>query len=87
MAALTISPSPHDYGRETVGKLMYGVIIALLPAFLVSVYYFGIGTIIITGTAILSFMAFEYLIQRFLMGVKPGIKDGSAMVTGMLLAF
>jgi len=84
---LTISPSPHVYGRESVGKLMYGVIIALIPAFLVSVYYFGIGTLIITGTAVLSCMAFEYLIQRFLMGKKTSISDGSGMVTGMLLAF
>jgi electron transport complex protein RnfD len=66
---------------------MYGVIIALIPAFLVSILYFGIGTIIITLTAVISCVAFEYLIQRFLLKEKTTISDGSAMVTGMLMAF
>ncbi len=84
---LTISSSPHDHGRESVPKLMYGVILALLPAFLVSVYFFGIGTVIITFTAMISCILFEWLIQRYLMKEKPSTKDGSALVTGMLLAF
>ncbi|KPL14851.1 MAG: Na+-transporting NADH:ubiquinone oxidoreductase subunit D [Bacteroides sp. SM1_62] len=87
MGMLTISPSPHEHSSETVSKLMYGVIIALLPAFIASVYFFGIGTVIITVTAMVSCVIFEFLIQRFLMKEKPAISDGSAMVTGMLLAF
>ena len=87
MGLLTISPSPHDHTTETVSRLMYGVIIALLPAFLVSLLYFGIGTLIITATAVLSCVAFEFLIQRFLLKEKTSISDGSAMVTGILLAF
>ena len=66
---------------------MYGVIIALLPAFLVSVLFFGIGTIIITSIAVISCLIFEYLIQRFLLKEKTSISNGSAMVTGILLAF
>jgi electron transport complex protein RnfD len=84
---LTISPSPHDHGNESVSKLMFGVIIALIPAFFVSVYFFGIGTVIITLTAMASCVLFEWLIQRFLLKVKHTLSDGSAMVTGMLLAF
>jgi electron transport complex protein RnfD len=84
---LTISPSPHDHGSESVSKLMYGVIIALLPALLASVYFFGIGSVIITFTALVSCVVFEWLIQRFLMKEKPTVSDGSAMVTGILLAF
>jgi electron transport complex protein RnfD len=84
---LTISPSPHDHGSETVSKLMYGVIIALLPALLASVYFFGIGSVIITFTALVSCVVFEWLIQRFMMKEKPTVSDGSAMVTGILLAF
>ena len=87
MGMLTISPSPHDHTNESVPRLMYGVILALLPAFLVSVYFFGIGTVIITGTAMISCVMFEWLIQRFLMKEKTSIGDGSAMVTGILLAF
>jgi electron transport complex protein RnfD len=87
MGMLTISPSPHDHGNESVSKLMVAVIIALVPAFISSVYFFGMGTIIITATAIVSCVLFEFLIQLFLMKEKPSISDGSAMVTGILLAF
>jgi electron transport complex protein RnfD len=87
MGMLTISPSPHDHGNESVPKLMYGVIIALLPALLASVYFFGIGSVIITLTAMVSCVIFEWLIQQFLMKEKSSVSDGSAMVTGILLAF
>ena len=87
MGVLTISPSPHDHTSDTVSKLMYGVIIALLPAFLVSVVFFGIGTLVITGCAMVSCVAFEFLIQKYLFKEKPSITDGSGLVTGMLLAF
>ena len=66
---------------------MYGVIIALLPAFLVSIFYFGLGMIIITATAVISCVLFEFLIQRYLLKKKSSISDGSAIVTGILIAF
>ncbi|MBE9516993.1 MAG: RnfABCDGE type electron transport complex subunit D, partial [Bacteroidetes bacterium] len=43
MNKFIVSPSPHAYTDESVPKLMYGVIISLLPALAVSVYFFGIG--------------------------------------------
>lgn len=84
---LTVSPSPHVYENTSVRKLMYGVVIALLPALAWSVLSFGMGAIIVTLVAVLSCMAFEYVIQKFLLKQKPTITDGSAMVTGLLLAF
>jgi Na+-translocating ferredoxin:NAD+ oxidoreductase subunit D len=84
---LNVSPSPHQQSPETTRKLMYGVVIALLPALAASVYYFGTGAIIVTLTSVLSCVAAEYLIQRFILKVKPSISDGSAVVTGLLLAF
>jgi len=84
---LNVSPSPHQQSPETTRKLMYGVVIALLPALAASIYYFGIGAIIVTLTSVLSCVAVEYLIQRFILKVKPSISDGSAVVTGLLLAF
>jgi Na+-translocating ferredoxin:NAD+ oxidoreductase subunit D len=84
---LNVSPSPHQQSPETTRKLMYGVVIALLPALAASVYYFGPGAIIVTLTSVLSCVAVEYLIQRFILKVKPSISDGSAAVTGLLLAF
>jgi len=66
---------------------MYGVVIALIPALAASIYYFGMGAVIVTLTSVLSCVAVEYLIQRFILKVKPSISDGSAVVTGLLLAF
>lgn len=84
---LNVSPSPHVHGKESTQKLMFNVILALIPAFLASVFYFGIGAIIVTATSIASCLAFEYLIQRFILKNPISINDGSAIVTGILLAF
>ena len=87
MNKLIVSPSPHVYTGESVPKLMYGVILSLLPALAVSVFYFGIGMIIVTSVSIASCILFEYLIQKYMMKVKPTHLDGSALLTGLLLAF
>ncbi len=87
MKMLTISPSPHVQTRDSVPRLMYGVIFALLPALAVSVFYFGIGMIIITATSVVSCIVFEYLIAKFILQQKPMHLDGSAALTGLLLAF
>jgi H+/Na+-translocating ferredoxin:NAD+ oxidoreductase subunit D len=87
MNKFIVSPSPHAYSDESVPKLMYGVIISLLPALAVSVYFFGIGMILVTSVSIVSCILFEYLIQKYMMKVKPSHLDGSALLTGLLLAF
>lgn len=84
---LNVAPSPHQQSSETTRKLMYGVVIALLPALASSVYYFGSGAIIVTLVSVGACVITEYLIQRFLLKVKPSVSDGSAIVTGLLLAF
>lgn len=87
MKILTVSPSPHAASKESVPKLMYGVVLSLLPALAVSIFYFGIGMIIVTLTAVVSAVLFEYVIQKYLMKVKTTHLDGSAALTGLLLAF
>jgi len=82
---ITVSPAPHDHTPESISKLMYGVIIALVPAFIVSVVFFGAGALIVILTSILSCVAFEYLIQKFILKNESSISDGSAIVTGLLL--
>jgi electron transport complex protein RnfD len=82
-----MSSSPHAHGEESTRKLMFGVVIALMPALFTSIWYFGTGAIIVTATAIISCMVFEYLIQRFVLEKPVSITDGSALVTGLLLAF
>lgn len=84
---LTVSPAPHIHGRLSASQCMYSVIIALLPAFAVSLYFFGVGALIVTLTSILSCIVVEYLIQKFLLKEKPTIGDGSAILTGLLLGF
>lgn len=84
---LIVSPSPHIHGGDTISKNMYGVLIALIPAFLVSLYSFGLGALIVTATSVLACVLFEYLIQKFLLKKEPSICDGSAILTGVLLAF
>jgi len=84
---LNISPSPHIHGKETTKKLMYGVVLALMPAMFFAVFYFGIGALIVTSTAVISCILFEYLIQKFILNKPVSVTDGSALVTGILLAF
>lgn len=84
---LNVSPSPHAHGKETTRKLMFGVVVALLPALFTSVLYFGWGAIIVTTASVISCILFEYLIQRFFLKKPISITDGSALVTGLLLAF
>lgn len=65
---------------------MYGVIIALLPALLVSFYFFGIGSAIVCATSVISCLFFEWVITRYILGQQRlTILDGSAAVTGLLL--
>ena len=85
--SLYVSPSPHIHGGDSISKNMYGVLIALIPAFLVSLYCFGLGALIVTATSVLACVIFEYLIQRFLMKKERTLCDGSAILTGVLLAF
>jgi electron transport complex protein RnfD len=82
-----ISPSPHARGKESTRNLMLGVILALMPALFASVFYFGIGAVIVTCTSIISCVVFEYVIQRFILKKSVSVTDGSAVVTGLLLGF
>ncbi len=84
---ITVAPSPHIHSGLSVQKLMYGVIIAMIPALLVSIAFYGIGAIAVTLISIVSCVSFEFLIQKFILNSQVRISDGSAIVTGMLLAF
>jgi Na+-translocating ferredoxin:NAD+ oxidoreductase subunit D len=84
---LNVSLSPHIHGEKTTRKLMLGVVVALLPALFTSIFYFGYGAIIVTTTSVVSCVLFEYLIQRFIFRKPVSVTDGSALITGLLLAF
>lgn len=84
---LTVSLSPHIYDDDSVSKIMKNVIIALIPAFIASILFFGFNAIRVTLIACISCVAFEYLIQKFVLKGKTSVNDFSAIVTGILLAF
>jgi len=84
---LTISGSPHVHTDDSIRKIMFSVIYAMVPAMLVSVYFFGLDAIRIIAISVISCVVVEYLIQKYLINGGMTINDGSAIVTGVLLAF
>lgn len=84
---LTVSPSPHVHTELTVPQIMRGVIIAMIPAVLLSVYNFGLGPLYITLLSVGFCVGCEFLIGRYLLNRPSSVYDGSAVITGMLLAF
>lgn len=84
---IIVSASPHIHSEKSLKKIMYDVVIALIPAFLVSLYVFGINAFMVIAVAVISCLLFEYLIQKYLLKTSITITDGSALITGILLAF
>ncbi len=88
MNKLTVSLSPHVHGGDSVKKNMYGVCVALIPALLCSFYFFGLGAIAVTAVSVASCVFFEWAIGKYMLkDPKPTVTDGSAIITGVLLAF
>jgi electron transport complex protein RnfD len=81
---LIVSVSPHVKGEETIGRIMWSVNLALLPAFIMSFYYFGPRAVYVTALCVLSSVLFEYVYQKSL-NKKNTVSDGSAFLTGLLL--
>jgi electron transport complex protein RnfD len=86
MSLLKVSGSPHVHGNQSVSKIMLGVIIALIPAVLVSLYFYGLGALRVLVLAVGASMLFEFLIQKYLIKGEYSLRDYSAMLTGILLA-
>ena len=87
MDKLIVAPSPHVHSSESTTRIMRDVIIALMPALVVSVIVFGWMTLAVTAVSVLSCVLFEYLIQKYLLKGRSTVGDLSAVVTGVLLAF
>ena len=83
---LTVSASPHMRSKETTTGIMLDVIIALIPALIMCVVYFGLRALVLTAVCVVSCVAFEY-ISRIVMKRNNTIGDLSAVVTGLILAF
>lgn len=87
MNLLKISGSPHVHTTDSVKKIMWTVIIALIPTMLFSFYYYGINAVKVTIISVISCVVLEWFFQKVFMKQKPTITDGSAIITGLLLAF
>ncbi len=78
--------APHMHSRETTAKIMWSVLIALVPAMAGSIYFFGFAALKVAAVCIASCFISEILSQ-IVFGKKIKVNDGSALVTGTLLAF
>ncbi len=87
MNLLNISGSPHVHSDESTKKIMWRVNMALIPALLVAIAYFGLNALLVSLISVASCMLFQWLIEKFILKVPSTVCDGSAIVTGLLLAF
>ncbi len=84
-ADFIITDAPYIHSGKSTKKVMFLVILALLPAVLASVYYFRAGAIYLISTCVISCIVFEYLIHK-IRNKETTISDLSAVVTGILMA-
>ena len=85
---LIVSLSPHVHGHDSVQRNMYGVCLALVPALIASLVFFGVGALIVLATSVLACVFFEWAITKYILRRdKVTIGDGSAILTGILLGF
>ena len=82
-----VAPSPHMHSVESTRSLMRDVLIALIPALVVSTVVYGFDVLKVTAIAVASCVLIEYLIQKYLIGGPSIIGNLSAVITGVLLAF
>ncbi|MGL1933835.1 MAG: RnfABCDGE type electron transport complex subunit D [Fibrobacterales bacterium] len=82
-----VSLSPHEKATPSVTSLMWGVVIALIPTLGVGLYYYGIQALAVVATSVVACLAIEHTLQRYLLKEPSKISDGSAVITGLLLAF
>lgn len=86
MNRLIVSPSPHDENYTKTSDIMLNVCIALLPALIAGCIFFRIRAAVVTAVCVISAVVSEYICRR-LMKRDNTIKDLSAVVTGIILAF
>ena len=86
MDKLLVSPSPHLHTKTSTKSLMRDVVIALIPAVIVSFLFYGLSSMLLMAVSIASCLLVELFITRFLLKKPSTIADCSALVTGILLA-
>lgn len=87
MNILNISGSPHVHSDESTCRIMWRVNLALIPMLLVSIAFFGLNALLISLVSVLCCCFFQWAIEKWIMKLPTTVGDGSAIVTGLLLAF
>lgn len=87
MKLLNVSGSPHVHSGESVKRIMWDVNIALIPMLLTAILFFAFDALFVCLVSVVSCILFQWLIEKFLLKTPTSISDGSAIVTGLLLAF
>lgn len=86
MKKLIVSLNPHIKSKDTIENIMWLVVIALIPAVIMSIVFFRWHAVKVVTIAIATTVLTEYWVRRWMKRSKT-IKDGSAVITGLLLAF
>ena len=84
---LIVAPAPHVQTAQSTTRIMRDVVIALMPALVVSTVVFGLDVLRVTALSVVSCVVIEYLIQKFMVRGATTVGNWSAVVTGVLLAF
>ena len=86
MSKLLVSPSPHIHSKDSTRSLMLDVVIALIPAVICSVVFYGWLELLVLGVSVASCVLLEWAITKFMLKQPSTIGDLSAVITGILLA-
>ena len=86
MSKLLVSPSPHIHSKDSTRSLMLDVVIALVPAIICSVIFYGWQELLVLGVSVASCVLLEWAITKYMLRTPSTIGDFSAVITGILLA-
>ena len=86
MKQLIVAPAPHAHSGDSVRRNMLLVILALIPAYAVSIVEFGWGALMMMAISVAACVCCEWLLSKYVLKQKPTITDCSAILTGILLA-
>lgn len=87
MNKLTISLSPHIHSSGSIDRCMWNVVIAMMPALAVAIWTFGLPALWVTLVSVTACLLTEWLITRYMLHRPSTLTNGSALITGILLAF
>ena len=86
MSKLLVSPSPHIHSKDSTRSLMLDVVIALIPAVICSVVFYGWQELLVLGVSVASCVLLEWAITKYMLKKPSTVGDLSAVITGILLA-